>query len=174
MPFNLLRVYSELLELDHLSETARTKSLRGVFDRDFLNSSQLVLPAGPVFPAPTPGVPDKLDQLFWHLTTREVDKAAKSKSRDYEAERSRRLHWVRVHILQTIADPLTIFETEDGNNRRLYILNKAQRYLVVLEPLRKGGGYYLLSAHPLEPNGYRQIMQKYERAQRAQRRTQRL
>ena len=38
MPFNLLKDYPDLLELDHLSDFERTKSLKGVYARDIENN----------------------------------------------------------------------------------------------------------------------------------------
>ena len=34
MPTNLLKIYPQLLELDHLNENQRNQSLKGVFKRD--------------------------------------------------------------------------------------------------------------------------------------------
>ena len=39
MPTNLLRQYPELLEIAHLSPSARKISLRGVFDKDISNNT---------------------------------------------------------------------------------------------------------------------------------------
>ena len=165
MPLNLIRVYNALLDIDFLSKPARDISLRGVFDRDFRHNSSLQLTGQPVYPVP--GDPDALEQLFFHLTTHEVP--PKSRHREYEPERSRRLHWVRPHIEHTVPANLIVFSNEEKGELRTFVVNKAERYLVVLKPLRKGG-YYLLTAYPLGADSFRKVMNSYERTQRAERR----
>ncbi len=165
MPLNLIKLYNALLDIDFLSEQARNTSLRAIFDRDFRNQNAPLLDGQPVYPVPSD--PNALDQLFSHLTTHESP--PQSRRRQYEAERSRRLHWVRCHIEATISVPLTIFETDEKGPKRVYVLNEAERYVIVLEPLRKGG-YYLLTAYPLKDDSYRKMMRSYERTQSAARR----
>lgn len=55
MPTNLLKVYNELLDLASLPEAQRTKSLRGVFDRDFTNNPNMAFRTKKVKPTPAEG-----------------------------------------------------------------------------------------------------------------------
>ncbi len=164
MPFNLSKAYADLLDIGYLPEQARRKSLRGIFDRDFQQGQTLSMRGKPVYPLPH-AAPVDLDPVFWHLISCTVP-GDKTK-RDYESERACRLHWVKPHLEETVPDPLLVFETDEGGEDRLYILNKKEKYLVVLNPLRKVEGYYLLTAYHLGDDSLRKMMRKYERVQRA-------
>jgi len=162
MPTNLLITYNRLLELAHLPEYQRQASLGGVFRRDFeINAADLAFRTQRVYPIP--GEADNLKRLFKHLTTVVVDHA--TKRREYEAERSERLHWVRVHILEQvqIPKPCLIFFSDDPEGERLYLFNEAERYVVILQPLRKVNAFYLLTAYRLEPRNLKKIKNKYKR-----------
>lgn len=165
MPTNLLIGYNHLLELLHLPEPQRYASLKGVFKRDFdEKSSTLKFRGKQVFP--TPGEEDALTRLFRHLTTVVVDES--TKRREFEAERSQRLHWVRVHILEEVQESCLTFWSEDPDGKRLYIFNENERYVIVLEPLQKSNGYYLLTAYRLEPRNMKKIKNKYKRRIRSE------
>ncbi|MFD3001420.1 hypothetical protein ACFS7Z_13695 [Pontibacter toksunensis] len=159
MATNLLKVYNALLEIDHLNNRARTESLARVFSRDFASEPGLFFRSRKV--EPTPGEEDKLQRLLRHFTTVVVDHA--TKRREYEAERSKRLHWVKVHIEETSRADVLVFSALDKDGVRTYVVNRDERYVVVLEPLRKKEAYYVLTAYCLEPNSYRKMMNKYKR-----------
>jgi len=160
MPTNLIIRYNQLLELAYLTPAQRTVSLGGVFRRDFEEkAAELAFRSQRVYPIP--GEEDNLKRLFRHLTTVVVDHA--TGKREYEAERSERLHWVRVHILEQITTPCLVFYAEDPEGERLYIFNEAERYVVVLQPLRKVDAFYLLTAYRLEPRNMKKIKNKYRR-----------
>ena len=83
--------------------------------------------------------------------------------------RSVRLHWVRGHIEATVPAELVLFTDNDNRPSRTYILNRAERYTVVLEP-RSNGTYYLLTAYHLDDRNFLKLQRKAERAAKDARR----
>ncbi len=151
MPTNLTKVYNQLLELLYQSTAQNLQSLRRVFDRDFCNG---VIHSRNIPGQPTPSEgEDTMDRLFRHLTTVVTNEA--TRQREFESERSIRLHWIRHHLEEKSPDKLLVFLVEDEN--RIYLLDKAERYVVVLEPLRKVNAYYLLTAYRLLPANLRKL-----------------
>lgn len=152
MPLNLLVKYNKLLDLSGLNEYSRTKSLKGVFDRDFCIDKPIIFNNKPISPIAIDGE-IKMLTLFRHLTTVVVDKA--TKKREYEHTRSLRLHWVKHHLIDLCSydDPnILIFSIKEPDGFRTYIYNKLEKYVVVLEPLRNNSAYYLLSAYHVKGN----------------------
>lgn len=147
MPYNLLKQYNELLDLLSLSPIERNRSLRGVFDRDFVRTSQPRFQGKPIYPCPEDGAVS-MDTLFNHLITVMVDKT--TRRREFEMKRSMRLHWAKFHLDQRKNDDMLIFSVREPEGFRTYIYDQIEKYVVVLEPLRKGDAYYLLSAHYVE------------------------
>ena len=163
MPLNLLKVYNSLLELAALSEPQRTKSLRGVFRRDIEENPNFKFQAKQIKPTTADGE-DSMDRLFRHLTTRITDKA--TQHREFEMARSMRLHWIRHHVEERKRDNMYIFSlNEPRNGIRTYIYDKDENYVIVLEPLRNGMEYYLLTAYYLEGKDAARdkMMRKYKR-----------
>lgn len=155
MPFNLLKKYPELLEIGHLPEPDRNRSLKSVFERDIENNQNFRFQGKAI--RPIKGEEPAMQLLFRHLTTEEVeeeDENGKSfKRRIFEIHRSQRLHWVKYHIDENLKKDMEIFSTEEHINGkkkyRTYIYDLAQKYVIVLEPQRSGTDYYLLSAYYL-------------------------
>lgn len=149
MPINLLKKYNALLELAALNEAQRTKSLRGVFDRDFTNNPGLAFRGKKIKPTPAEGQ-DYMERLFTHLTTviAIIDKA--NRHREFDIKRSQRLHWIRYHMEEHKQDNMLIFSTEEPEGIRTYIYDEDERYVIVLEPQMKTGDYFLLSAYYVE------------------------
>lgn len=156
--FNLLKQYNALLELDDLTVPQRIKSLRGVFDRDIPNNPNFSFRMKKIYPIPADGA-NKVDLLFSHLTTKVVD--PKTQHREYDRSRSVRLHWLRYHIEEHKQTEMLIFSTQKGRERRTYVYDKVEKYVIVLEPkeetkLDEQGKeyaykyYYLLTAFRLE------------------------
>ena len=155
MPTNLLKKYPSLLELAHLSEYERTKSLKGVFNRDLDNDKALIFQTKTI--SPIKGEEPSMLILFKHLTTSEIEETEnngkKVKRRIFEMDRSVRLHWIYPHIKETIKENIKIFSTEERIRgryvNRTYIYNTKAKYVIVLEPQRSKRDYYLLSAYYL-------------------------
>ena len=144
MPFNLLKRYNQLLDFGAFNEHQRKKSLMGICDRDFTNNPNLKFQQKQVTPTPADGE-IKMDTLFTHLTTVIVDNV--TRKREFERERSLRLHWVRFHIDGEKPDNMLIFSVKEPEGVRTYIYDKDEKYVVVLEPLRDRTSYYLLTAY---------------------------
>ncbi len=161
MPFNLLKSYNALLELLGMNLEQRKKSLHGVFKRDF-ESQIITFHNKQVDPTPQAGE-DTLATLFRHLTTVIVDK--KTKHREFELSRSERLHWVRHHLDEKKLENMYLFSVKEGKNKRTYYYDADEEYVIILEPLRSGEGYYLLTAYKLEGKDKERnkIMKKYKR-----------
>jgi hypothetical protein len=158
MPSNLLKTYNELLDLLYPSQNQNIKSIRKVFDRDFVELLQLKLRGIIVLPTTAEGE-DTMERLFRHLTTCITNEA--TKKREFESERSVRIHWIRFHLEEKAPQKILIFKVEDEN--RIYVLDKAERYIVILEPLRNKNAYFLLTAYHLLPANFKAIMKKYEK-----------
>jgi len=162
MPLNLLKTYNSLLELSAYNEHQRRQSLQAVFDRDFTNNPNLCFRQKPIQPTPQNGaIP--MATLFAHLTTVITDKA--TRQRTFELERSMRLHWVRFHIDENKDDDILHFSVSEPEGIRTYIYDKAEKYVVVLEPLKRVNAYYLLTAYHLTGKDAKRnkIVQKYKR-----------
>ena len=111
-----------------------------------------------IYPIPKEGM-DKLEMLFWHLTTKVVDYS--TNHREYDKARSVRLHWIKYHIEEHKKDNMLIFSTKNGREKRTYIYDKTEQYVIVLEPKEAKRidseekehpyyYYYLLTAYKLE------------------------
>lgn len=68
MPFNLTKKYNDLLDLVGMSEFERTKSLRGVFNRDIQDNPKFVFQGKPIYPTPKEDGIIAMENLFNHLT----------------------------------------------------------------------------------------------------------
>jgi hypothetical protein len=160
MPLNLLKVYNKLLEIDHLPPAERTKSLRAVFDRDIANNTSFRFRRKPIRPTTIDGqIP--MDTLFAHLTTTVTDE--KTKKREFERNRSIRLHWVKYHIDGLKKENMLVFSVIDPNGKRTYIYDKQEFYVIILEPMRNTDEYYLLTAYHLNGGDKFKIEKKYKR-----------
>lgn len=147
MPFNLLKKYNQLLELASFNPYERKKSLMGVFNQDIVENKNFKFEGKQINPTPVDGQ-IVIDTLFTHLTTVIVDK--KTNKREFEMSRSQRLHWVKYHIDKKKTDNMLIFSVKEPNGNRTYIYDKDEKYVIVLEPLRKVNEYYLLTAYHLQ------------------------
>jgi len=156
--FNLMKTYNALLEVDAMTPQQRTQSLRKVFDRDIPQNTNFTFRSKKIYPIPSDGQ-DKIENLFSHLTTKVVDK--KTNHREYDRTRSIRLHWLRYHVEERKTSDMLVFSTINGRQKRTYIYDKIEKYVIVLEPKeerkQKEDGteevykyYYLLTAYKLE------------------------
>lgn len=144
MPLNLTKIYNALLDILALNEAQRKTSLKRIFKRDFEDSSA-VFKGKAIYPTPQNNGELPMETLFRHLTTEMVDK--KTRRRDFEIERSLRLHWVRHHLDEKKKDNMLYFSVQEREGIRTYYYDKDENYVIVLEPLRNGEAYYLLTAY---------------------------
>jgi hypothetical protein len=79
--------------------------------------------------------------------------------------RSVRLHWIRFHIEERKKDDMLHFSVQEPEGVRTYIYDIIEKYVIVLEPLRNNGEYYLLSAYYLTGKDAQRdkILRKYRR-----------
>jgi len=146
MPLNLLKTYNHLLEIASMNEFQRTNSLKAVFARDITNNPDFSFRTKKINPTPADGQ-NSMERLFMHLTTTIVDK--NTNKREFEMERSVRLHWIRHHIEERKKDNMCIFSVKEPNGIRTYIYDIDESYVIVLEPMRdlKKNEYALLTAY---------------------------
>lgn len=143
MPLNLLKKYNQLLELAALNTVLRKQSLQAIFDRDITNNSAFKFKDKQISPTPIDGE-IKMSTLFTHLTTVIADKNARK--REFDMDRSIRLHWVKYHIDENKKDKMLVFSVKEPEGYRTYVYDIEEKYVIVLEPLRKKNEYYLLTA----------------------------
>ncbi|MDE5783711.1 MAG: hypothetical protein K2H97_05295 [Prevotella sp.] len=122
MPLNLIKKYNALLDIVAMGERERISSLRGVFKRDFEESSP-IFKGKAVYPTPQNNGEIPMDTLFRHLTTVMIDK--NTRERELEMERSQRLHWVRHHLDQKKKDNMLLFSVQEHEGIRTYFYDKA-------------------------------------------------
>jgi len=162
MPLNLIKIYNDLLDFGSYNEYQRRQSLQGVFDRDFTNNSNLRFKNKPIQPTPKSGeIP--MATLFTHLTTVMTDKA--TRQRTFDPDRSKRLHWVSFHIDERKDNDVLHFSVREPEGIRTYIYDKNEKYVIILEPLRKIDEYYLITAYHLTGRDAKRnkILKKYKR-----------
>ncbi|QIA08820.1 hypothetical protein [Draconibacterium halophilum] len=162
MPLNQLKQYNQLLELAALNPAQRNKSLYGIFNRDIYNNPSFKFKGKQISPTPQDGE-IKMSTLFTHLTTVIVDKA--TRKREFEMDRSVRLHWVKHHIDEKKKDNMLVFSVKEPEGNRTYIYDIDESYVVILEPLRKKNEYYLLTAYYVKGKDAKRnkFMKKYKR-----------
>lgn len=145
MPFNQIKKYASLLDITGMSPHERTISLKNIFNRDITQDYvNFKFKTKQITPTPLDGE-ITMDTLFRHLTTVIVDK--KTRKREFDVHRSQRLHWIKYHIQETKKVNMLIYSTKEPNGYRTYIYDINEKYVIVLEPLRKREEYYLLTAY---------------------------
>lgn len=159
MPINLLKTYPQLLEIDHLNESQRISSLKGIFRRDIEDNPGFAFRTKKI--NPVKGEIDAMQILFHHLTTKIIDE--QTREREYEPHRSKRLHWIRYHTDENKKDKMLVFSVEDPEGIRTYIFDEEQKYVIILEPYRNQKEYYLITAYYLEGRNPEKIKRKYKR-----------
>jgi hypothetical protein len=146
MPLNLLKKYNQLLDLEAMAPSEKNNSLMGIFNRDIVNNSNFHFKSKPIKPTPQDGE-IKMSTLFTHLTTEIEDK--KERNRIFDIHRAKRLHWLKFHIEEQKKDNMLVFSVNEPEGIRTYVYDKEEKYVIVLEPLRKQNEYYLLTAYYL-------------------------
>lgn len=159
MPLNRIKTYNSLLDLYYPSEHQNKASLKGVFNRDFIEIPNLQLKGIPIHPTHSEDGEDSMDRLFRHLITVITDEA--TRKREFDSDRAVRIHWIRFLIEGGKINDFLIFNIKGED--RVYLLDKNERYVIVLEPKRKVKTFYLLTGYRLEPSRFRNLMNKYEK-----------
>ena len=173
MSFNHIKKYNSFLEIGHCGERERDEELKSIFNRDIADNPHFIFRGKKIRPLKNEGQPS-MDVLFDHLTRESKfinDKNGKKvKTRkDFDFERSKRLHWILHHIQEKSKDMVEVFSHKDrisGKNViRTYLYDKEENYIVILEPQRSKTDYYLITAYYLkkEMGGPKQIKNKLKR-----------
>lgn len=163
MPLNLTKKYNDLLEMLGMSNVQRTQSLRRIFNRDIQDNPNFSFNGKPIYPTPRENGQIAMENLFNHLTRKEVDK--ETHHREFDLSRSQRLHWIRHHVEKRKQEKVLYFSVAEPRTHRTYIYDQDENYVIVLEPRRNGTAYYLLTAYHLEGKDAARdkIMNKYRR-----------
>lgn len=162
MPTNLLKKYNQLLELSAYNNDERKQSLINIFDRDITKNNCFLFRNKQIQPTPQNGK-IKMDILYYHLTTVIVEK--KTNRREFDIDRSIRLHWIKYHIEEKKKNNMLVFSVKEPNGLRTYIYDKDEKYVIVLEPLKNENKYYLLTAYHLKGKDDKRnkILNKYKK-----------
>ena len=162
MPFNKLMIYNQLLNIVGMGERERSDSLKGIFKRDFEEQIPVFCDKN-IHPTPKEDGAIPMETLFRHLTTEMIDKV--TRERVFEIDRSMRLHWVRYHLGQKKSNNMLLFSVKEPEGIRTYYYDADEKYVIVLEPLRCGDAYYLLSAYYIKGKDAQRnkIEKKYKR-----------
>ncbi len=158
MPFNLLKKYPQLLEILHLEEPQRKKSLMSIYKRDIEDNPNFKFRGKQIYPIKSDGTAD-MGRQFIHLTCEEIqetDDNGKSfyPKRVFEKDRSQRLHWIKHHIDESSPENIKVFSVKERNQKKrcdvikTYIYDEKEKYIIVLE-CQKKNSYYLLTAYYL-------------------------
>ncbi len=173
MPHNYIKKYPDLLELSHFNERDRKESLRAIFDRDVTFNNSFKFIKKQIRPTKLDGEPD-LSNVFNHLISEDFyfeDENGKTvKRRELEIDRSKRLHWIKVHIETKTNCKIEVFSVEERDKRkrknviRTYLLNIKKKYVIVLEPQKSGLDYFLITAYYLNKGyGLKQLKKKMKK-----------
>ncbi len=172
MAINIIKRYSDFLELNHYSSSQKTASLKTIFDRDIGDNVNFKFKNKIIRPLKKEDVID-VESLFKHLTHR-TDRTKDKKGKViisrsiFDVERSKRLHWISPHLKGKITDEVKIFSSNNrirGKNViRTYIYNVTQDYVIILQPQRSKLDYYFITAYYLEKKygGPKMINNKYK------------
>lgn len=162
MPINLTKTYNQLLEIVALDGFQRKQSLLQVFNRDFVNGGEVKFRNKLVTPTPSNGVIN-MNTLFGHLTTTMINPS--TRQREFEYDRSCRLHWIRYHIEERQVNKILVFSVHEPEGFRTYIYDDDEKYVIVLEPLRNSNEYYLITAYHIKGKDAqrKKMMRKYAR-----------
>lgn len=157
MPLNYIKTYPQLLELGHMNSFDRTRSLQAIFKRDIEENPTLNFRTKII--RPIKGEEPDMVLLFKHLTTEEIqvedDNGKTYPKREFEIDRSKRLHWIKFHLEERKKDHVEIFSVQERDQKkrqdiiRTYIYDLEQKYIIVLDPQRSQKDYYLVTAYYL-------------------------
>ena len=168
MPYNQIKTYNDLLEIEHYSKPERDATLKKIFRRD-IEDSGLQFMKKSVYPNKLEDHQTTMDTLYNHLTRKVYDLENDTSPREFDPFRSKRLHWIKDHIAEKCAKECLIFscvirnQKKKRNEDRVFIFNKVENYVLVMAPYRDGTAYYLLTAYYVRGAETSSIMNKYAR-----------
>lgn len=170
---NLIKKYPALLDLKGMDPYQRELSLKRIYERDIIDDEDNHFREKKIYPVKTDNEID-IERNFDHLTTGDIEHTdrktgRKFTSREFEPDRSLRLHWIKTHLEEGV-DDLLIFSCSNRDRRkrkdviRTLIYNRDKRYVIILEPQRTTQAYYLVTAYYLNKSyGKKEIEKMYKR-----------
>lgn len=169
---NILKKYPELLDITCLSNRDRNNELQSIFKRDIEDNNNFAFRSMKIYPTKKDGEAD-MGRLFKHLTCEVIEMKNENgsvyKKREFEVNRSQRLHWINHHINEKTPENIEVFELEerDKNKRKAkktYIYDKVEEYVIVLERQRSNAFYLLTAYHLNKDHGKKAIEKKMKKA----------
>ncbi len=163
MPLNLIKKYNNLLDLGAYNNQQRKQSLLAIFNRDIATNKNFAFNGKKITPTPQKDGQIKMELLYFHLTTIVEDYV--TKNRVFDIHRAVRLHWIKHHIDFKKKNNILHFSIKEPAGIRTYIYDKDEKYVIILEPLRNGIEYYLITAYHLRGKDAKRnkIIKKYKR-----------
>ena len=130
-----------------------------LFHRDFV--AQSVTIGGALYVDPKgQGMRDSKEEVFWHITTREVRKKVKRgkhlveiKSRPFDLERSCRIEWIKPMMRNYNHHSIKLFyrkETRGKKPIRLYLWAHNEDFVVIMQKLGNSSSYLVTSFYITE------------------------
>lgn len=170
MPLNLLKKYPDLLDLVG-SQKDINQSLRRVYERDLENNPDFKFRGIQIHPLKAAEGQLEMDRTYSHLTTREFDqydeegKLLPLKRREFDAARSKRLHWINHHVHEQTPANIEVFTIIEWDAKKhedvkhTYIYDKVGKYVIVFDR-RVDKDFYLLTAYYLDEPYAEKMMNK--------------
>lgn len=166
MPLNQTKIYNQLLDIEHYKHHEREHTLKTIFKRD-IEDYPLSFRGKSIYPNKLEDHETTMQTLYNHLTRKVYD--FDTYSREFDPFRSKRLHWVKDHLIEKCSRDCIAFSCivrntkKKRDEKRLFILNEKEGYVVVLAPYRDGTAYYLLTAYHMRGGDTSSIKSKFER-----------
>lgn len=160
MPYNLTKKYPDLLELFGSSYEMK-QSLRRIYDRDIENNPDFKFRGIQIHPLKSEEGQLDMDRTFTHLTTKEYasfdaeGNELDEKHREFDIQRSKRLHWINHHVHEKTPANIDIFTVVEWDKKKrqdvkhTYIYDRVGKYVIIFDR-RAQKDFYLLTAYYLD------------------------
>ena len=170
MPFNKITKYSDLLSLESYNETQRTETLLSIYERDIFDNTSLKFRGNTIRPMKSIDDDNTKRTHFAHLTCKTSKDENKIEKRNcFDIQRSKRLHWIKYHILESCPSKIKVFNymdrIRDKNYLRTYIYDEIENYIIILEKKRDASDcMYIITAYYIDEKYTKeQINKKYKK-----------
>ena len=173
MPLNLIKKYPEFLELIGSLKDIQS-SLKRIYVRDIEDNPDFKFRGIPIHPIKAEEGQLVMDMTFAHLTTREYEQTDEDgnplpSKREFDIQRSKRLHWVNHHVHERTPENIDVFTIIEWDIKKhqdvkhTYIYDKEKKYTIVFDR-RDQKDLRLLTAYYLdEPYAEKMMMKKMKK-----------
>lgn len=169
MPLNLIKKYPELLELIGSLKDMKA-SLKRIYVRDIEDNQDFKFRGIPIHPIKAEEGQLVMDMTFTHLTTREYEQTDEDgnslpSKREFDIQRSKRLHWVNHHVHERTPENIDVFTIIEWDKKKhqdvkhTYIYDKVGKYTIVFDR-RDQKDFRLLTAYYLDEPYAEKMMKK--------------